>query len=198
LAAILVADVAGYSRLMHENEDAIISAWQSARHEIIDPIIAERDGRIVKHTGDGFLAEFPTVQSAVECAAALQERLVENPLEFRMDVHLGDIVDDGEDIHGDGVNIAARLEGLADPGGICISSDVYNQVHNKLSLTYEDMGEQKVDTEKKWFLYTLTVRFWLLADLLSRSDLRPLFPRKQTLMGFDIALICSIFVLLYI
>jgi len=144
LAAILAADVVGYSRLMHENEDATITAWQSARREIIDPIIAERDGRIVKHTGDGFLAEFSTVQSAVACAAALQERFVESSLDFRMGVNLGDIVDDGEDIHGDGVNIAARLEGLADPGGICISSDVYNQVRNKLSLTFEDIGEQNV------------------------------------------------------
>lgn len=144
LAAILAADVVDYSRLMHEDEDATITAWQSVRRDIIDPIIAERDGRIVKHTGDGFLAEFSTVLSAVACAADLQKRLVETQLDFRMGVNLGDIVDDGEDIHGDGVNIAARLEGLADSGGICISSDVYNQVHNKLSLTYEDIGEQNV------------------------------------------------------
>ena len=144
LVAILAADVSGYSRLMNENEEATISAWHRARREVIDPTIASHDGRIVKHTGDGFLAEFSTVQRAVTCAVALQEGLVDSPLDFRMGINLGDIVDDGEDIHGDGVNIAARLEGLSEASGICISSDVYNQVHNKLSLIYEDMGEQKV------------------------------------------------------
>ncbi|MFA9418818.1 MAG: tetratricopeptide repeat protein [Gammaproteobacteria bacterium] len=144
LVAILAADVSGYSRLMNENEEATISAWHSARRKVIDPTIASHDGRIVKHTGDGFLAEFSTVQKAVKCAVALQEGLVDSPLDFRMGINLGDIVDDGEDIHGDGVNIAARLEGLSEASGICISSDVYNQVHNKISLIYEDMGEQKV------------------------------------------------------
>lgn len=116
LVAILAADVAEYSRLMHEDEDATITAWQSARRDIIDPLIAEQGGRIVKHTGDGFLAEFATVTPAVQCAVQLQKRFNENPLNFRIGINLGEIVVDKDDIHGDGVNIAARLEGLAEPG----------------------------------------------------------------------------------
>lgn len=144
LAAILAADVVDYSRLMHEDEDATIAAWQAARQDIIDPIIAEHEGRIVKHTGDGFLAEFSTVRPAVRCAVALQEALADSALDFRMGVNLGDIVADEDDIHGDGVNIAARLEGLADPGGIFISGSVHDQVHNRLDLAFEDLGEQQV------------------------------------------------------
>lgn len=144
LVAILAADVAGYSRLMHEDEEATIAAWQSARRDIIDPVIAAHDGRIVKHTGDGFLAEFATVTPAVKCAVDLQGRLSHSPLDFRIGINLGEIVADADDIHGDGVNIAARLEGMADPGGICISGSVYDQVHNKIDLGYDDLGEQRV------------------------------------------------------
>jgi len=144
LAAILAADVADYSRLMHEDENATIAAWQEARRETIDPIISEHQGRIVKHTGDGFLAEFTTVTQAVQCAVDLQDKLEDGPLDFRMGVNLGEIVADADDIHGDGVNIAARLEGLADSGGICISGSVHDQVHNKLDLSFTDMGEQTV------------------------------------------------------
>jgi len=144
LAAILAADVAEYSRLMHEDEEATIAAWQSARHDIIDPVIATHDGRIVKHTGDGFMAEFVTVTTAVNCAVDLQSRLSDCPLNFRIGVNLGEIVADEDDIHGDGVNIAARLEGLADPGGICISGSVYDQIHHKIDLGYDDLGEQMV------------------------------------------------------
>jgi TolB-like protein/class 3 adenylate cyclase/Tfp pilus assembly protein PilF len=144
LVAIVAADVVGYSRLMHEDERGTVAAWQQVRQEIIDPTLIEYSGRIVKRTGDGFLAEFATIESAVACAVVMQGRLVDSPLKFRMGVNLGDITDDGDDIHGDGVNIAARLEGLADPGAVCISGAVHDQVHNKLELAYEDMGEQVV------------------------------------------------------
>ena len=136
------ADVAGYTRLMEQDEDGTVAAWHTARSGVIDPSISSHSGRIVKHTGDGFLAEFQTVQDAVRCTVAMQQGLADAPLEFRMGVNIGDIVDDGEDIHGDGVNVAARLEAIADPGGICVSGDVYSQVRRRLDFKFEDMGEQ--------------------------------------------------------
>ena len=126
--------------------------WWTYRNEVIDPTIEKHQGRIVKHTGDGFLAEFSTVKDAVQCAFEIQSEIKQRNrdiaedkrMEFRMGVNLGDIIVDDEDIYGDGVNIAARLEGLADPGGIFVSGDVFNQVHNKLDLTFEDLGEKTV------------------------------------------------------
>lgn len=141
LAAILAADMVAYSRLMHENEAGTVAAWKAARRDAIDPTLEAHRGRVVKRTGDGFLAEFSIVEDAVRCAVEMQAALSDSPLAFRMGLNLGDITDDGDDIHGDGVNIAARLEGLADPGGICISSSVHDQVHNKLNLTFSDLGE---------------------------------------------------------
>jgi adenylate cyclase len=129
---------------MEQDTDGTVAAWQTARQEVIKPVIADHSGKIVKLTGDGFLVEFLTVQDAVNCAITMQRGLASSSLDFRMGVNLGDILDDGEDIHGEGVNIAARLEGLADPGGICISGDVYNQVRNRIEATFEDMGDQKV------------------------------------------------------
>jgi adenylate cyclase len=152
LAAILAADVAGYTRLMNVDEDAAMAAWWSARKEVITPSIDEYGGRIVKHTGDGFLAEFSTVLNAVQCAIDMQtEQAIYNAdvppdhrMDFRMGINLGDIIIDSEDIYGDGVNIAARIESLAAPGGISISASVYDQVRKKVDLTFEDMGEQTV------------------------------------------------------
>jgi len=152
LAAILAADVAGYTRLMEADEDATMKAWWAARTTIIDPTITEHGGRIVKHTGDGFLAEFPTATSAVECAAAMQVALANSNqdveksrrFDFRMGINVGDIVVDDEDIYGDGVNISARLESLAEPGSVCISAAVYEQVKNRLDLGYRDMGSKKI------------------------------------------------------
>jgi adenylate cyclase len=144
LAAILAADVAGYTRLMEEDSEGTVAAWQDAREDVIKPNVESYSGKIVKLTGDGFLVEFATVQDAVNCAIAMQSGLVSSSLDFRFGINLGDIIDDGEDIHGEGVNVAARLEGLAEPGGICISGDVYNQVRNRIEATFEDMGEQTV------------------------------------------------------
>ncbi len=144
LAAILAADVAGYTRLVEQNTSATVAAWQTARDEVIDPSVAEHEGRIVKLTGDGFLSEFPTVEAAVKCAISIQERLLSSPLPFRMGVSIGDIIDDGRDIHGEGINIAARLESIAEPGGILISGDVFNLVRNRIDETFLDLGQQTV------------------------------------------------------
>lgn len=136
--------MAGYTQLVEEDTDATVAAWTAARNDIIEPAIASHSGRIVKLTGDGFLAEFHVVKDAVKCAVAMQDKLAENPLAFRMGVNLGDIVDDGQDIHGEGVNIAARIETLADDGGIWISGLVYESVHNQLEYDFEDMGLHEV------------------------------------------------------
>ena len=144
LAAVLAADVAGYTRLMEQDTDGTVAAWQAAREDVIKPRVADHSGKIVKLTGDGFLVEFSTVQDAVNCAIAMQSGLASSSLDFRMGINLGDIVDDGEDIHGEGVNVAARLEGLADPGGICISGSVHEQVRNRIEANYEDLGEKEV------------------------------------------------------
>jgi class 3 adenylate cyclase len=144
LSAILAADVAGYTSRMEEDSDGTVAAWRAAREDVVIPTLAEHSGRIVKHTGDGFLAEFPTVQDAVRCAIAMQESLTTSPLDFRMGVNLGDIIDDGKDIHGEGVNIAARIESLADAGGICISASVHEQVRHRLDYCFADMGEIRV------------------------------------------------------
>jgi len=140
LSAILAADVAGYTRLVEKDRDGTVASWRTARSDIINPAITKYSGRIVKLTGDGFLAEFTTVQSAVECAVALQGELVSSKLDFRMGIGLGDIVDDGEDIHGEGVNIAARIEALAEPGGICVSGMVFEAIRNRTEAGFDDLG----------------------------------------------------------
>mgnify|MGYP002633766981 CR=1 FL=1 len=144
LAAVLAADVAGYTKLVEQDTDGTVAAWKTARDDVIKPLVAEKSGRIIKFTGDGFLVEFPSVQDAVACAIALQEQLKSCPLKFRMGLNVGDLTDDGGDVHGEGVNIAARLEALAEPGGICISGDVYNQVRNRIKASFRDMGDQDV------------------------------------------------------
>lgn len=144
LAAILAADVVDYTRLMEADTDGTVSAWKSARDNVIEPMIKDRSGLIIKFTGDGFLVEFPSVQNAVSCAIQLQEKLASSTLDFRIGINLGDIVDDGKDIHGEGVNIAARLEALAEPGGISISGNVYEQVRNRIEANFKDCGEQQV------------------------------------------------------
>ena len=150
LAAVLAADVAGYTRLMGADEEGTINTWWSYRQDIVDPIIKEYSGRIVKLTGDGFLAEFISATNAVLAAYAIQKsiesRVKDIPEEkrmwFRMGVNLGDIFWDDEDIYGDDVNIAARLEGLADPGSILISRAVFDNVKRVAQLTFEDQGEK--------------------------------------------------------
>jgi adenylate cyclase len=150
LAAILAADMVGYSRLVGQDEEGTLARLKALREELIDPGIADHNGRIVKTMGDGILVEFASVVDAVRCAVevqhAMEAREGEGPsdrrIAFRVGINLGDIVIDGDDILGDGVNVAARLEGLAEPGGICVSGDVYRQVNGKLDLAFEDLGEK--------------------------------------------------------
>jgi len=152
LAAILAADVAGYSRLMAADEEGTHERLQAHLRELVDPKIKEHRGRIVKSTGDGLLAEFSSVVDAVRCAVKTQRAMIDRNADtpedkriiFRIGVNLGDVIVEPEDIFGDGVNIAARLEALAEPGGICISRVVRDQVRDRLDYKFEDMGEQEV------------------------------------------------------
>jgi adenylate cyclase len=152
LAAILAADVAGYSRLMGDDEEGTLAALTALRRELTDPKIAEHRGRIVKTTGDGLLVEFPSVVDAVRCAVEIQHEIAlrndgvpkERRIEFRIGINLGDIIIDEQDIYGDGVNVAARLEALAEPGGICVSRVVRDQVRDKVDFAFEDLGNQQV------------------------------------------------------
>jgi adenylate cyclase len=152
LAAILAADVAGYSRLMERDEAGTLARLRTLRRDLIDPKIAEHKGRIVKTTGDGILIEFPSVVEAVACAVALQRGMEthndataeEERIQFRVGINSGDVIVEDGDIHGDGVDIAARLEGIAEPSGICISGIVYDQVQGRLPFAFEDLGEQQV------------------------------------------------------
>ncbi len=152
LAAILSADVCGYSRMMANDEAGTLDALKAVRRELVDPLIAEYHGRIVKLMGDGALVEFHSVVDAVECAVEVQRAVIERntgrpddePICFRIGINLGDIIIEGDDIYGDGVNVAARLEALADPDGICVRREVRDQVRDKLPFVFEDMGEVEV------------------------------------------------------
>src|SRR5215469_17407134 len=151
LVAVLAADIAGYSRLMGADEVGTVQALRDHR-AAADPLIAEHGGRIVKTTGDGMLIEFGSVVGAVECALGLQrlaaERNAGTPadrrMEWRIGIHIGDVLVEGDDILGDGVNIAARLEGIAEPGGLCISEDAFRQVRGKVEVEFTDLGEQSL------------------------------------------------------
>jgi adenylate cyclase len=152
LAAILATDVVGYSRLIRADEEGTLAALKTLRSDLIDPKISEHHGRVVKLMGDGMLAEFASVVDAVRAAVESQQAVAEHNaglpedkrIEFRIGINLGDVVIDGDDIHGDGVNIAARLEGMAEPGGICVSGMVHEQIRDRIDLPFEDLGEQKV------------------------------------------------------
>jgi len=152
LAAILAADVAGYSRLMGADEEGTHARLKAHFGELVDPKIEEHRGRTVKNTGDGLLAEFPSVVDAVRCAVEIQRGMIdretdlpeERRIRFRIGVNLGDVIVEEHDIFGDGVNVAARLEALAEPGGICVSGTVYDQIRDRLPYSLQDIGEQNV------------------------------------------------------
>jgi TolB-like protein len=153
LAAILAADVAGYSKLAGADEERTLARLRALRSDLIDPTIAVHNGRVVKRTGDGVLIEFRSVVDAVRCAIEVQNGMLERNagllperrIEFRVGIHLGDVVEESDgDLMGDGVNIAARLEGIADAGGICLSEDAYRQVRGKISQEFSDLGEQQL------------------------------------------------------
>src|SRR5438876_4280866 len=166
LTSILAADVAGYSRLTSQNEAGTIAAFKTLRKELVDPKISEHHGRIVKLTGDGMLVEFPSVVSAVACAGDIQRGMrtrnaqinPDSRIEFRIGVNIGDVVVEGGDILGDGVNVAARLEGIAPVGGIAVSQSVRDHVGNRLDLTFEDMGERRLkNIEAPIRVYSISV-----------------------------------------
>jgi adenylate cyclase len=150
LAAILAADVVGSCRLIGIDEEGTLAQLKALRKTLFDPKVAEHHGRIVKNTGDGALVEFASVVDAVRCADEVQrgvaKRNTDVPqvrrIEFRIGIHVGDIIIEENDIFGDGVNIAVRLEGIAEPGGICISDDAHRQVRGKIALDYDDIGPQ--------------------------------------------------------
>ena len=152
LSAILAADVAGYSRLMHHDEEATHAKLTALLADAVTPAIAEHGGRIVKNTGDGFLAEFPSAVEAVRAAVQFQTRIHEltvgdaedRRIAFRVGINIGDVIVEPHDIFGDGVNIAARLESIAEPGGICISSSAYDHVRGKVGAEFADLGEQNL------------------------------------------------------
>src|SRR5580700_10371632 len=153
IAAILCSDVVGYSRLAGADEDRTLSRLRGLRSDLIDPAIAAHHGRIVKRTGDGGVIEFRSVVDAVRCAVEIQRAMVERNagvpadrrIEFRIGIHLGDVVVESDgDLMGDGVNIAARLEGIAKPGAICLSEDAYRQVKARLDLAVSDLGQTQL------------------------------------------------------
>jgi class 3 adenylate cyclase len=152
LAAVLAADIAGYSRLMGRDEEGTLAQLKMFRRTLVDPTIAAYRGRIVKTTGDGMLVEFASAVDAARCAVEVQRGVASQnekvPLnlriEFRIGIHVGDIIFDDSDIFGDGVNIAARLEGIAEPGGVCISDDAQRQIRGKVDSPFEDMGPQNL------------------------------------------------------
>src|SRR5262245_28553332 len=152
LSAILVADVAGYSRLMHNDEEGTHAKLTALLADAVAPAITEHGGRIVKNAGDGFLAEFPSAVEAVRAASQFQSRIKaltvadvdERLISFRVGINIGDVIAEPHDIFGDGVNIAVRLESIAEPGGICISSSAYEQVRGKVPVNFTDLGEQNL------------------------------------------------------
>ena len=152
LAAILAADVVGYSRLMGEDERGTLARFEGLKAEILDPLIAQYRGRVVKLMGDGFLVEFASVVDALACALAWQDTVEaranqvseERALRFRIGVNLGDVMVKGDDLYGDGVNVAARLEGLAETGSVLVSRTVFDHAKGKVAATFEDLGEREL------------------------------------------------------
>ena len=152
LAAIMAADVAGYSRLIRDDEEGTLHRLKDCLTGVIEPNLARYGGRIVKTMGDGVLVAFSSAVDAVKSALEIQTAMIERNaslgeferMKFRVGVNLGDVVVDGDDIHGDGVNVAARLEGISEPGGICISGKVYEEVRDRIEVTLEDLGEREV------------------------------------------------------
>ena len=174
LAAILAADVVGYSRLMGQDEQGTLERLKAHRKELVEPLLAEHRGRIVNLAGDGALCEFASVVEAVACAVAIQAGMAGRELDlpaaerirFRIGVNVGDVIVEGEDIYGDGVNVAARLEGVAEPGGVCVSGKVYDEVRGKLDLGFEDLGELALKNIAR------PVRAWRVADAAAAATRR--------------------------
>ena len=185
LAAILAADVAGYSRLMGADEEGTLERLKALRRELVDPTIAKHKGRIVNTTGDGLLVEFASIVDAVRCAVQVQQAMSErdagagrdNRIELRIGINLGDVIVEGDDLYGDGVNIAARIEALADAGGVFVSNTAYEQVRDRLPFVFEDLGEKQVKNIAR------PVRVYRVRDLASKAAPPPtlLLPDKPSI-----------------
>ena len=170
LAAILAADVAGYSRLMGTDEVGTLAALKAHRREVVDPAIAAYHGRIVKTTGDGMLVEFASVVDAVTGAMAVQEKMAErngnatHRIAFRIGINIGEIIVDGDDIFGDGVNIAARVENECEPGGVCLSGSAFEQVRGKTNFLFDDLGDRELkNIDRSVRLYAVRCAFDIAA-----------------------------------
>src|SRR5271168_4934595 len=188
IAAILVADVVGYSRLAGADEDRILARLRALRSDLIDPTIAVHHGRIVKRTGDGSIIEFRSVVDAVRCAIEVQNGMaernagvaLEKRIEFRIGIHLGDVVEEVDgDLMGDGVNIAARLEGVCEPGAICLSEDAYRQVSGRLDMAVTDLGPTELkNIERPIRVYSLQVG--VPAQAKPATEAKPAEPKKRS------------------
>src|SRR5271156_2812028 len=178
LTAILAADVAGYSRLMGADEEGTHERLKAHLGELVDPKITEHRGRVVKYTGDGFLAEFASVVDAVRCAVEVQRGMAdrepdvpdEQRIRFRIGINLGDVIAEGDDIFGDGVNVAARLEALAEPGGVFVSNTVHDHVRDRLPFAFEDLGEQQVKNIAR------PIRVYRVHDVAAKNPTKPISP----------------------
>jgi TolB-like protein len=178
LAAILAADVAGYSRLMGADEEGTLERLKALRRELVDPKITEHNGRIVKTTGDGLLVEFASVVDAVRCAVEVQQAMPErntgaaadNRIELRIGINLGDVIVEGDDLYGDGVNITARIEALADAGGVFVSNTVHDHVRDRLPFVFDDRGEQQVKNIAR------PVRVYRVRDAAPKTTVSPALP----------------------
>ena len=198
LAAILAADIVGYSRLMGADEVGTLRTLKAVRKEHVDPTIAAYGGRIVKTTGDGLLADFQSVVEAVACAVIVQRKMIERNsgiadekrIVFRLGINIGDIIIDGDDIFGDGVNIAARLESICEPGGLCISEMARDQVRDKLPLTFVDRGEQQVkNITRPVRVFALSPQAIVEAPELSPGRVTPTKTRKRAILAGVVALV---------
>jgi adenylate cyclase len=204
LAAILVSDVVGYSRLAGADEDRILARLRTLRSDLIDPTIAVHHGRVVKRTGDGSIIEFRSVVDAVNCAIEVQRAMVERNaevapdkrIEFRIGIHLGDVVEESDgDLMGDGVNIAARLEGVCEPGGVCLSEDAYRQVKGRLDLAVTDLGQTQLkNIAEPIRVYSL--RVGMPAQAKPATEAKPLPPKRRSALALFAAGIAALLILI--
>jgi adenylate cyclase len=206
LAAILAADVVGYSRLMGDDEAGTLARLKAHRSELIDPEVSGHNGRVVKLMGDGALVEFASVVDAVACAVAIQREMAahnarvheDRRIAFRMGINLGDVIVDGDDIYGEGINIAARLEGLAEPGGICVSRTVFNHVKGKVDFGFEDLGEQTVkNIAEPVRVYRVLLEAEAAGKVVEASEPAKARRRRPALAGALVALVALAGVLLW-
>ena len=180
LAAVLAADVVGYSRLMGFDEVGTLAALKAHRREVVEPAIAEHHGRIVKTTGDGMLVEFASVVDAVTCAMTVQSKMAERnegavvKINFRIGINVGDIIIDDNDIFGDGVNVAARIESECEPGGVCLSDGAFDQIRGKTGFAFDDLGEKSLkNIDRPMRLYAVRRSGASVAQSLSEIGSQP-------------------------